>query len=250
MKIGLIGCAPDTVLGAGIQTSRRLIDDGWIGKPLFVEASIVMPINREQYTSAGVGGVLLDMGPYYITALIQLFGPIESVSGATRIPVPEKRAWDQRTGEYGRWFRPDSPTAATAVLEFRSGMVGTFTATSDGHGYIPSIRVVGTDGVLDLPDPNMFAREVRITRRGAEPAVIPLLYGFSENSRGLGLAEMIRAIEENRPHRANDEVAYHVLETLLAIGDSSQAGARVSLTSGCTRPTPMPELTVDDPLFV
>lgn len=244
-----IGCAPDTVLGAGIQTCRRVIDDGWIGRPLFVEASIVMAVNREQYTSAGVGGVLLDMGPYYISALIQLFGAIDSVGGAARVPLPNKRAWDTAGGAYGRAFKPESPTAAAAVLEFKSGMAGTFTATSDGHSYIPHLRVVGSDGVLEVPDPNMFARDIRIHRRGSEPTVLPYLYGFADNTRGLGLADMARAIAEKRPHRANAEIAYHVLETLLSIAESSEKGARIDLSSSCERPAPMPDHTVDDPLF-
>lgn len=240
-----VGCAPDTFLGAGLQTCRELIDSGAIGSPLGATAAMLCRgheswhPNPSFYYKKG-GGPLFDMGPYYLTALVSLLGPVSRVAGSARISFPRRTITSQpRAGE---WIDVEIPTHIAAVLDFAGGPVVTLTTSFDVSGHsLPNMEIYGEEGTLRLPDPNTFGGPVRIQKRGStEWEEVPLTRPYSENSRGLGVADMALAIEAGDEHRANDRLAYHVLDTMHSIIDSSEEGRHIEVRSACSRPSPLP----------
>jgi len=239
----LVGCAPDTFFGAGIQTCRKLIDDGWIGEPIGATAFMMCHGHEswhpdpEFYYQRG-GGPMLDMGPYYLTALVCLMGPLRRVTGSTRITFPERTITSEP--KYGAKITVEVPTHVIGVMEFASGALGTIITSFDVWAHeLPWIEVYGTEGTLSVPDPNTFGGPVRIWRNG-EWRQVPLTHRYAENSRGLGVADMAYALRSGRPHRASGELAYHVLDVMQAFHEASQAGKHVELASTCARPAPLP----------
>jgi predicted dehydrogenase len=240
-----LGCAPDTFLGAGIQTCRKLLDEGWIGRP--VAASAFMTCHGHEnwhpdpefYYKAG-GGPMFDMGPYYLTALVNLLGPVQRVSGSARISFPERLITSEP--KWGQKIQVEVPTHVAGTLEFKEGPIATVVQSFDvWEAHLPNLEVYGTEGTLSVPDPNGFGGQVRVRRAGAkEWSEIPLSFCYSENSRGLGVADMASALAKGRPHRANGELAYHVLDVMHAFHDSSSSGKHLDLASTCQRPAALP----------
>ena len=240
-----VGCAPDTVLGAGIQTCRKLIEDGWIGEPIGATAFMLNHGHESWhpdpafYYKAG-GGPMFDMGPYYLSALVQLMGPAGRISGTAR------KTFDTRTitsePKYGEIVDVEVPTHVTANIEFAAGAVATVITSFDVWGStLPNIEIYGTDGSMIVPDPNTFGGPVRIRRKGAkEWSEIPLTHAHAENSRGLGVADMAESISAGTEHRANATVAAHVLEIMHGIHDAAASGAYYSPTTTCRQPDPRP----------
>ena len=235
------GCAPDTFLGAGLQTCIKLVDDGWIGTPTAVYGCITMPGAGldARYHSAGIGGVLLDMSPYYLTAMVSLFGPVKRVAGFSVNATPTRSVWDMRKAEYGDVFDVEVPTTVCGTLEFDHGVFGHITATVSAHAYGPELKVVGTDGVLECNDPNMFGGPVVLRRQGSEPREIPLSHQYDNRNRGVGLVEMMLAEDHGRPHRASGDLACHVLDVMLALTESAETGVYGVIDRGCERPEPL-----------
>lgn len=240
-----VGCAPDTFLGGGLQTCRKLIDDGWIGEPVAATA-FMMGHGPERwhpdpdfFYQPGAGP-MFDMGPYYLTALTTLLGPVRRVSGSARITFPERTILSQP--RYGQTIKVNTPTHVAGVMDFASGAVGTIITSFDvWASELPRIEIYGTEGSMSVPDPNTFGGPVRIRRAGAgEWSDVPLAYGYAKNSRGLGLADMAAAMRSGRPHRANGEVAYHVLDLMHAFLDASREGKYVEVGSTMSRPAPLP----------
>ncbi|MCL2276520.1 MAG: Gfo/Idh/MocA family oxidoreductase [Treponema sp.] len=236
-----VGGAPDTFLGAGMQTCRKLIDDGWIGAPVAATAFIMSrgpehwhPSPRFFYKDGA--GPMFDMGPYYITALINLLGPVKRVCGSARISNPTRVITNQI--QYGEIIDVDVPTHIAGVLDFACGAIGTLITSFDVYSHsLPRIEIYGTDGTLQVPDPNTFAGPVLVRRfREEKWSEIPLLKKYPDNSRGLGLTDMALAIEEGRPGRASSELTYHVLETMHGIHDASASGKYYKMKSKCKRP--------------
>jgi predicted dehydrogenase len=240
-----IGCAPDTFLGAGIQTCRKLIDDGWIGEPVAATAFMMSHGHEhwhpspEFYYQAG-GGPMFDMGPYYLTALVSLLGPVRRVTGSARTTFPERRITSQP--KFGQSIPVEVPTHVAGVLDFASGAIGTLIMTFDvWAAELPRIEIYGTHGTLSVPDPNTFGGPVRIRRAGeTEWSAIPLTHPYPTNSRGLGIADMAHALASGRPHRASGELAFHVLEIMEAVHIASAEDRHVHLQSTCERPAPFP----------
>jgi predicted dehydrogenase len=240
-----VGGAPDTFLGAGLQTCRKLIDDGWIGEPVAATAFMLCPGHEgwhpdpEFFYKHG-GGPMLDMGPYYITALVSLLGAVKRVAGISRITRPTRiiRSEPKR----GQIIEVETPTHIAGTMEFESGVIATVVMSFDVWAHrLPPIEIYGTEGTLGVPDPNGFGGPVLIRRAGAkEWSEIPLTHGYAEQSRGLGLADMVRAIQTGRPHRASGTLAYHVLDVMLSFNESSESGQHLTIESRCNRPTPMP----------
>lgn len=239
-----IGCAPDTFLGGGIQTCRKLIDDGWIGTPVAATAFMLSHgpeswhPNPDFYYKVG-GGPMFDMGPYYLTALVSLLGPVQRVSGSARISFSERTATSQAL--YGRRIGVEIPTHVAGVMDFASGAVGTIITSFDVWAHnLPRIEIYGSEGSLSVPDPNTFGGPVLVRRAGAENwSEIPLTHSGSVG-RGIGVADMAYALRSGRPHRANGELAYHVLDLMYAFHDSSETGAHVVVQSAPDRPAPLP----------
>ncbi len=240
-----VGSAPDTFLGAGLQTCRKLIDDGWIGEPVAATAFMLSPGHErwhpdpEFFYQEG-GGPMLDMGPYYITALVSLLGAVKRVCAISRITRPTRviRSEPKR----GQIIPVETPTHIAGTMEFESGVIATVVMSFDVWAHrLPPIEIYGTEGTLGVPDPNGFGGPVLIRRAGAkEWSEVPLIHAYTEQSRGLGLADMVRAIQTGRPHRASGTLAYHVLDVMLSFNESSATGQHVSIGSRCERPAPMP----------
>jgi len=241
----LIGCAPDTFLGGGLQTCRKLIDDGWIGEPVATTAFMMCHGHEswhphpEFYYQRG-GGPMFDMGPYYLTALIHLMGPVRRVTGATQITFAERVITSQP--KYGAKIEVDTPTHVAGVMDFANGAVGTIVTSFDvWASRLPRIEVYGAEGTLSVPDPNGFGGPVLVRRAGAsEWSQVPLTHGYVQNSRGVGVADMAYALRSGRSHRASGDMAYHVLDIMHAFHDASRDGRHVELTSTCSCPAPLP----------
>jgi predicted dehydrogenase len=243
-----VGCAPDTFLGSGLQAARRLIEAGTIGAPLTALALLQSPgpdawhPNPAFLFQAG-GGPLLDLGPYYLTALVQILGPVSSVAALA------STARDVRTigsgPRAGETFDVTVPTHVGALVSFARGASAQLVFSFDSA--LPRIlfELAGSDATMILPDPNEFHGEIGIRRTGSTATEIALRT-TALSTRGTGVLDMARAIREDRPHRADGALAFHVLDVLLAIGESAESGAFVTVES---RPPTAEPLPVDwDPL--
>jgi len=239
-----VGGAPDTFLGAGLQTCRKLLDDGAIGRPVAATAFMLCAgheswhADPEFYYELG-GGPMLDMGPYYLTALVSLLGPVRRVTGSTQISFPERTITSEK--KRGKRIAVETPTHHAGVMDFASGAVGTIITSFDVQAHsLPRIEIYGSEGTLSVPDPNGFGGPVRIRQRSGDWQDIELTHAYGANSRGIGVADMGMALRTGRKHRANAELNYHVLDVMLAFEDASAAGRHVVIESTCERPAAMP----------
>ncbi|BCL79373.1 oxidoreductase [Ktedonobacteria bacterium brp13] len=239
-----VGCAPDTFLGGGLQTCIKLINDGAIGEPVAATAFMLShgPENwhgdPDFYYQPGAGP-MFDMGPYYLTALIAMLGPVRRVSGSTRITFPERTITSQP--KYGQTIKVNTPTHIAGTMDFASGATCTIITSFDVWSHnLPRIEIYGTEGTLIVPDPNTFGGLVKIqSAKNSGWEDVPLTHAYTENSRGIGLADMAHATHSGRQHRANGELAYHVLDIMEAFHDSSREEKHITLTSSCQRPAPL-----------
>lgn len=242
----LVGCAPDTFLGGGIQTCRKLIDEGAIGVPVAATAFMVSHgpeswhPNPFFYYDIG-GGPMFDMGPYYLTTLINLLGPVARVTGSTRASFQERIATSEKW--QGTKIPVYTTTHLTGTLDFTSGAIATLIMSFDVWAHrLPIIEIYGSEGTLAVPDPNTFGGTVRLwSTRGDDWREIPLTHP-SEIGRGTGVADMAYAIRSGRPHRASGDLAYHVLDIMAAFDEASQTGQHIQIASAATttQPAPLP----------
>ena len=258
-----VGNAPDTFLGGRLQTCRKLIDEGAIGRPTGISAFVGTHgverhhPNPDFYYQDG-GGPLLDLGPYYLTALISLFGPVKRACGLA------KRTFEKRMIEsqprYGEFMNVEIDTHICGLLEFGSGVIGPLMTSFDvWDSQLPRVEIYGEEGTICIADPdpvdgaNIFGGDVLIkTRETARWNYRPRVEGlddwdvaenthkFNEDSRGLGLADMAYAVRDGRPHRANGEMAHHVFEVMAGILESARTGEYCVLESACRKPSPLP----------
>lgn len=239
-----VGCAPDTFLGDGLQNCRRLVDEGAIGEPVAAAASYMSGGHESWHPNPDFfyrpgGGPMLDLGPYYVTALVALLGPVLRVSGSARMTFPERTITSSpRSGER---IRVDVPTHVTGVMDFDGGAIATVITSFDVQWHdLPALEIYGSEGTLRGPNPGTFRGPVWLRRAGErEWTEIPVAGRYTRDSRGLGLAEMAAAIRAGRPHRASGELAYHVLDVMLAIEDASRERRHVRPPSTCSRPRPL-----------
>jgi len=239
-----VGSAPDTFLGGGIQTCIKLINEGQIGVPI-AATGFVQYRGPELFHSAPDffyqlgGGPLFDMGPYYLTALINMIGPIRRVTASTQTTFPERTVL---VGPLkGQTITVNTPTHVSGVMDFANGAVGTLITSFDVWSHqLPRIEIYGTEGTLSVPDPNTFGGPVFL-RVGAskEWQEIQIAHGYTNNSRGIGVADMAYAMHSGRKHRANGEIAYHVLDIMQSFLESASQGRHIELTSTCDRPAPL-----------
>ena len=241
-----LGCAPDTFLGGGIQTCRKIIDDGLIGEVIGANAFMMCHgheswhPNPAFYYQVG-GGPMFDMGPYYLTALVSLIGSVDSVAGMTHTSFPTRRVTSQPN--YGQIVEVEVPTHVNGLLRFLNGAVGNIITSFDVWGSkLPWIEIHGTRGSIQVPDPNGFGGQVMLRQyfdNDFKP--YPTTFGYTENSRGLGVWDMADCILTGRKDlRASGKLALHVLEIMEMIHVSSDNKAQVDLQTKVERPTPMP----------
>ena len=239
----MIGGAPDTFLGAGIQTCRKLIDDGAIGEVVGATAFMTGhgpeswhpdPAFFYQYG----GGPMMDMGPYYVTALINLLGGVKRVGGMVATPFAQREATCKE--HYGEMLPVSVPTSYYGVMEFASGVVASIMTSFDIYGArLPIIEIYGSKGTLRVPDPNCFGGPVVLHIPGKRDEEIPLAFDYPENSRALGLADMASALEKGRIPRASYRQTLHVLEVLTGFARAAKNGGYLDITSDYVRCAPM-----------
>jgi predicted dehydrogenase len=241
-----VGCAPDTFLGAGLQTCRRLIDEGAIGEPVAATAAMLCHGHENWHPDPAFyyqrgGGPLFDMGPYYLTALVALLGPVRRVTGSARASFPTRTVTSKpRSGET---IRVEVPTHVAAVLDFASGPIATLVTSFDVWARENRIEIYGSEGTLAVPDPNTFGGPVRLRHAGQTRwRDVPLSHDHADNSRGLGLADLATALRTDRPQRASGELAFHVLEVMHAVHRASAEARHIELTTVVERPAPLPTL--------
>ncbi len=235
-----VGCAPDTFLGAGFQTAREQLERGLIGQPVHAHA-LMTGVGPEgwhpdpHFFFQPGAGPLFDMGPYYLTALVSLFGSVSSVFALAKMTQSSRTVGSGP--KMGHIIAVNTPTHVSALLSFESGLTANLTLSFDAvAGHAPNLEVYGTSGSLTLPDPNTFGGPLETHDVHGEKRELPLEKPYADNSRGLGLADMARAIAEGRPHLASGELAYHVLEAMFRILESGRENRPVPVQSRVKRP--------------
>lgn len=240
----VVGCAPDTVLGTGIQTARKAIDDGLIGAPISATATMVTPGHERWHPQPDFyyvpgGGPLLDMGPYYVSALVTLLGPVVSVIGAashtrgTRTIGTGPRA--------GETVPVSTDTHVTGVLVHESGALSTLVMSFDAVAtQSANLEIHGETGSLIVPDPNHFDGDVKLRSLGRDGwEVLPVSAGYVDSARGYGLHDLAPTPAGSEP-RAGGELAFHVLEVMESVLESAALGRAVKVASRCERPEAVP----------
>ncbi|GIO68544.1 Gfo/Idh/MocA family oxidoreductase [Paenibacillus sp. FSL M7-1455] len=243
----LVGSAPDTFLGGGIQTCIKLIADGWIGTPVAATAFMMgrghehWHPDPEFYYAKG-GGPMFDMGPYYLTALVAMLGPIKRIAGMAKISYPERTITSAK--KFGQTIPVETATHVAGVLDFHGGAIGTMITSFDvfGGSRLPCIEIYGSQGTLVVPDPNTFGGPVTLKRHDSQEwKEIPLSHGYTGNSRGIGVLDMVYALKSGRKNRVSGDLGFHVLEAMHAFHDSSEQDRYYIMKSSCERPEPIPQ---------
>ena len=249
-----VGCAPDTFLGGGGQTARKAIDDGVIGKPIAATAFFASHGPEGWHPNAGFyylkgGGPLFDMGPYYLTALVNLMGPVQRVTASAKITFPERVATSEAL--MGQVLPVEVNTHIAGTLEFENGAIATVITSFDVWGsHLPRIEIHGEDGSLTVPDPNRFDGVVQALH-GDDGAWRDVQLSHTTNiGRGAGVADMAYAIQSGRAHRASGALAFHVLDIMQALEEAAAQGQHVDINSTLDIPLAVPtgldDGTLDD----
>lgn len=241
-----LGGAPDTFMGAAIQTARKCIDAGMIGTPVGGMVHMLSHGCEDWHPDPFFfykkgGGPMLDMGPYYTTALLNLLGRASEVTAFGRASFPERIITSEPHN--GEKISVEVETFTSGTIRFASGAIVSMTMSFDTWmDRSDMIRIFGSEGTLLVPDPNCFGGCVQCIRPDYSIVDIPLQFPYTENSRGLGLSDMADAIENGRLHRANSMQQLHALELMLSFAESERTHAPVTLTTPYERTAPMPEL--------
>jgi predicted dehydrogenase len=240
-----LGAAPDTFLGGAHQTCRKLIDEGAIGAPLAGTAFFMCPGHERWHPSPAFyylpgGGPMLDMGPYYITALVNLLGPVKRVAGVTSRARAERLITSEPLK--GKRIPVEVATHAAGSLEFASGAVISMVMSFDvaRHRHRP-IELYGAAGAMSVPDPNHFGGDIEIATATEDWRKLPTEHGYADgNYRIIGVADMAQAIRTGRAHRASGALAFHVLEVMEAVQRSSDEGRHITIDTQPARPAMLP----------
>ena len=240
-----VGCAPDTFMSMPVQSALKAIESGYIGDVMGANCLCIHPTHGNEnwhpqpffFYQKGAGP-MFDMGAYYLNILIAMMGPARSVMCMQTMNFPERLVkTEPHRGEY---IHVEVPTHVVSLIQFASGATVTFMNTLDvWNSRQPWMEIYGTKGTLILPDPNHFQGDVMISRLsyGEDKwTKLPELLEYKDTQRGAGLADMVAAIQENRPHRASAEMACHVVDIINAFDDSARTGQAWDLTTSCERP--------------
>ena len=242
-----VGAAPDTFLGGGHQQARAVIDSGRLGT--IVGGTVFFGVPGHEYWHPDPafyydigGGPVLDMGPYYITDLVNLLGPVKTVQAISISPRSKRPVLSEP--KKGQLMPVKVFTHVTGTLQFVSGALITVTLSFDvpKHTHGP-IELYGSEGSMQVPDPNMFGGAVKFAKPRAEAwEDVPVTLPYADaNYRSLGVADMAYAILTDRPHRASGALALHVLEVMEAFETASKSGEIVRIKSKVERPAPLKE---------
>jgi len=241
-----VGSAPDTFLGGGLQSARKYLDDGVIGNPVAVSALMLghgmETWHPDPYFFFQPGaGPLFDVGVYYVQALASILGPVARVSALSSISFPERIVGSGP--KKGERIPVNTPTHIMSAIEFESGVVGNLGASFDvwdtNHA---TLVIYGTEGTLRLPDPNTFGGPIELLKGGEkEWTELPLVYGNTENSRGLGVWDLANALQSGGKARASGELGFHVLDVMVSVLESSTDHRTIEVESTVERPDILPQ---------
>lgn len=242
----LIGSAPDTFLGDAHQTCRKLIDEGAIGTPLSAVAFMTCPGHERWHPSPAFyydigGGPMFDMGPYYLTALVNLLGPMRRIGASTGAAYAQRTITSQPL--HGTRIEVKTPTHLTGAIDFESGVIATMIMSFDvWHTHLPQIEIYGSEGSLQVPDPNHASGTILLRRKDDREwrDIAPTHPRIP--ARGAGVADLAEAILQQRAARASSDLAFHVVDAMQAFEESSTSGCHIALTTRCERPAPLPAL--------
>jgi predicted dehydrogenase len=261
-----LGCAPDTFLGAAYQTARKLIDGGFIGKPVFAQGLIVRgyradsaePLTRPGGMWGAGSTAPVDLGGYYIYALVHLLGPIARVSGFGQ--ANGQMFSNTKNSRYGEFIEAAADTSITATMEFKNGILGSLTVLGDCFGETPRVEIYGTEGKILCADPNTYSGPLYLQRYGDEKLMeMPLTHDYNcytkgnypeknrdwpdpfwaESRRGLGVADLAWAITNNRPHRCSAELGLHAVEFIHGVEISHKENIVYQMTNCPDQPIPL-----------
>lgn len=244
---GLLLCsAPDTFLGAAVQTARYLVDSGIIGQV----TSCVSVLQRDArllaekfpFTARPGGGIGIDVGIYFSTVMVYLMGEVEEVCGMSGILEPEQTHYFVNKDNFGETYLQESETYLTGVMRFKNGCMGTVHFNSRSiRTEKPYVAFYGTQGILYIEDPNSFGGQVKVILKGqTEPVIFPHTHGYTGNVRGIGAAEMAWSLRKGRAPRADGEMALHALEVLAGIVESGEKHCFYQVQSGFERRPGLP----------
>ncbi len=244
---GVFLCAaPDTFLGAAAQTARLAVESGLIGEVTscvaVLQRDAALLAEKFPYTARAGGGIGIDVGIYYITELLSLLGPVSEVCGMSKTHSPHRTHYFTSKGQLGEPYTITSETLLAGTVQFESGAVGSLHFNSASIRLErPSVVLYGTEGILSLPDPNMFGGSVRIIAKGQEePYILPHTHAYDGDDRGIGVAEMAWSLRKGRIPRTNKELCYHALEVLNGILISGQTGRFYEVASRFEKQPPLP----------
>ena len=243
-----LGCAPDTFLGGGPQTVRKLVDEGWIGK-VFAGTAMFTSRGPETWPHAAAfykkgAGPMLDYAPYFITQLVNVLGPAVAVT-ASVTKGTESRVGGPETVPH--IFPVEVPTFQSGIIEFASGAQITVIASYDvWRGTHPYIELYGTKGSLNMHNPNFFGGFIKVFRPGYESwQEVPSAFDYNTDARSIGVADMIEGILTGRKTRVSGALSQHVLEIMLSFEKSSKEGKKIYLKTTCEQPAPMVQVSED-----
>ena len=242
----LFGNAPDTFMVEAIQTARFYLDAGIIGDITSVNATLNrdagMLAEHFPFTTGPGGGIGLDVGVYYVTAMLSILGPAKSVAGYVKTRNAERVHHFPAKDNFGEKYKLEAENLVVGSFEFQNGVFGSLTFNSSSIGNEkPQIVMYGTEGIMYMPDPNQFGGEVRVVLKGnTEPITLQATHGFKENSRGIGPAELAWALRKGRKPRTSKEMAFHGLELLLGLYKSCETKNFYQMTSSFQLPQPIP----------
>jgi len=250
-----VGCAPGTFLGGGLQTCRKLIDEGAIGQPAACTA-FMMSHGHESwhpdpayYYKAGAGP-MFDMGPYYLTALTTLLGPVRRITASAGIQIPQRTITSKP--KYGETIVVETPDHVAGTIEFANGAIGTIVTTfATWYSGLPRGEIYGTEGTLRIPDPNTLSGPIYLAKAGErEWTEVALSHGHADgrNMWGIGVADLAHALASGRPHRATGQQGYHVLDIMQGFLGAAVKGQHYTLPSTFERPSPLPADLPEDEL--
>ena len=242
-----VGGAPDTFLAGGMQLARQLLDSGIVGTPVAAEVTLCRSYHHERAYSGDYkrfafgpnGGMIFDMGAYYLTALAFLLGPAQAVSGFSQIRDPHRTYLNPNCPLFGQEMLVESDNNTVGSVLYQNGTLGHLLFTSEGVGANQSFKLYCTNGTLDLGDPNEYGGVIRVTNKKGEISEIHTTHAYVDgNFRGLGVADAAYAIRNRRPARCSGEMNRHVLEMALGILESSATGQVHLMQTTCQRPQP------------
>ncbi len=236
-----LGAAPDTFLGAAFQKARQAIDEGALGNVTSFHVVVTRCLDaltsKYIFLRAPGGGICYDFGVYHLTALVNMLGPIAEVCAIVENRKPLRIGKVEGTPDYGKTYEYNNEAQVTAIIRTESGITGTFVLNGETASYnLNQFHVCGEKAIMQLPDPNGFGGEVKLIRSRDDQQILENNLPYAANSRGIGPAEMARAIAEGRPNRANKMLSLHVLDVIESMIESSKTGTFVKVKTTCPQP--------------